>query len=74
MSSSGQKVSSTEFPLSHLSDRKRKLAAVVRAYVGRRQQGSRFAALAADECEPMITRTDAAVTGRASWIPPQAAS
>jgi hypothetical protein len=67
MSLSEQKAISAELPLAHLSDRdlQRTLAAAVRAYSGRQQQGSRFPAFPTDADEPVVTSTDAVVAAAA---------
>jgi hypothetical protein len=67
MSSYEQTVSSTELPLADLSDRElqQMLAAAVRAYSGRQQQGSRFPAFAADGPEPVVTSTEAVIAAAA---------
>ncbi len=67
MSSSEQTVRSTDLPLADLSDRElqQTLAAAVRAYSGRQQQGSRFPAFATGESEPVVTSTDAVIAAAA---------
>jgi hypothetical protein len=67
MSLSEQRAISAELPLADLSDRELQstLAAAVRAYSGRQQQGSRFPAFPTDTDEPTVTSTDAVVAAAA---------
>jgi hypothetical protein len=67
MSSREQPVVSAELPLADLSDRElqRLLAAAVRAYAGRQQDGAQFPAFAPDEQEVLVTGTDAVIAASA---------
>ena len=64
MSSSNQTLASPGLPLADLSDREVQelLAAAVRAYAARQQEGERFPAFSADDPGGAVTGTDAVIT------------
>jgi hypothetical protein len=67
MSSPEPPVAGAALPLADLSDRElqRLLAAAVRAYAGRQQDGARFPAFAPDEQDIPVTGTDAVIAASA---------
>jgi hypothetical protein len=67
MSSPEPSIAGAALPLADLSDRElqRLLAAAVRAYAGRLQDGAQFPAFAPDEQEVLVTGTDAVIAASA---------